>query len=258
VRTGCVGRLAPRMRLTRVCVELPLAAGSAVLADARVTAHLTRVLRLPDGAPLRVFDGAGNEHAATLGALRRGRVEIRVGERVVARAESPLAITLVQGVSRGERMDYTIQKATELGARRLVPVLTERSVVRLDAAQAVRKLEHWRAVARGACEQCGRAQLPEVAAPRSLTEHLAAGAATGGALRLLLTPDGEQGLAALPATLAAVELLIGPEGGLSEAELALARRAGYAGLRLGPRVLRTETAATAAIAALQALRGDLG
>jgi 16S rRNA (uracil1498-N3)-methyltransferase len=248
------------MRLTRVCLAQPLAAGATVVADDRVTAHLTRVLRLSGGAPLRVFDGAGTEHAATLGARRGAQVEIRIGERVAPRAESPLAITLVQGVSRGERMDYTIQKATELGARRLVPVLAGRSVVRLDAAQAARRLEHWRAVALAACEQCGRAQLPEIAAPRSLAEHLAAPAATatGGALRLLLMPDGEQCLAALPASLAAVELLIGPEGGLSEAEQQLARRAGFAGLRLGPRVLRTETAATAAIAALQVLRGDLG
>jgi len=251
------------MRLTRVCLAQPLAAGASVLADERATAHLTRVLRLAGGAPLRVFDGAGTEHAATLGALRGGQVEIRLGERVAPRAESPLAITLVQGVSRGERMDYTIQKATELGVRRLVPVLAGRSVVRLDAAQAARKLAHWRAIALAACEQCGRAQLPEIAAPRSLAEHLAGVAApapggTGTALRLLLTPDGEQCLAALPASLAAVELLIGPEGGLSEAEQQLARRAGFVGLRLGPRVLRTETAAAAAIAALQALRGDLG
>ena len=249
------------MRLTRVCLAPPLTSGATVVADERATAHLTRVLRLADGAALRVFDGAGTEHAATLGTLRRGQVEIHIGEQVAPRAESPLAITLVQGVSRGERMDYTIQKATELGARRLVPLLAERSVVRLDTLQAARKLEHWRAVALAACEQCGRAQLPEVAAPRSLAEHLAATPATAGtgtALRLLLTPDGEQCLASLPAGLAAVELLIGPEGGLSEAEQQLARRAGFAGLRLGPRVLRTETAAAAAIAALQALRGDLG
>ena len=251
------------MRVTRVCLALPLTAGASVLADERATAHLTRVLRLAGGAPLRVFDGAGTEHAATLGAVRGGHAEIRLGERIAPRAESPLWITLVQGVSRGERMDYTIQKATELGTRRLMPVLTERSVVRLDAAQAARRLDHWRAIATAACEQCGRAQLPEIAAPRSLAEHLAqasaAAAGAGGAtLRLLLTPDGERSLAALPASLAAVELLIGPEGGLSEEELDLARRAGYAGLRLGPRVLRTETAATAAIAALQALRGDLG
>ena len=252
------------MRLTRVCLAQPLAAGATMLADERATVHLTRVLRLSRDAPLRVFDGAGAEHAATLGTLRGAQVEIRVGEAVTARAESPLAITLVQGVSRGERMDYTIQKATELGVQRVVPVLAERSIVRLDAVQAVRKLEHWRGVALAACEQCGRARLPAIDAPRSLVEQLAApaapavsAAAAGVALRLLLTPDGEQHLGALPDDLAAVELLVGPEGGLSDAELKLARRAGFVGLKLGPRVLRTETAALAAIAALQALRGDL-
>jgi 16S rRNA (uracil1498-N3)-methyltransferase len=139
-----------------------------------------------------------------------------------------------------------------------VPVLAERTVVRLDAAQAARKLEHWRGIAISACEQCGRATVPEVASARRYDEHLAeaSGPADPQRVRLVLSPDGMHSPADLPPALREVELLVGPEGGLSEAEERLAMTRGYVGLRLGPRVLRTETAAAAAIAVLQALRGD--
>ena len=210
------------------------------------------------GEPLVVFDGAGAEHDAEIGAVRGERVDVRVGPRREAAPESPLAITLVQGVSRGERMDYTIQKATELGVRRIVPVLAERTVVRLDATQAARKLEHWRAIAVSACEQCGRATVPDVTSPRRYDEHLAEAPAPAEAhrARLVLSPDGTHTPGDLPPALREVELLVGPEGGLSDGEERLAMTRGYVGLRLGPRVLRTETAAAAAIAVLQALRGD--
>jgi 16S rRNA (uracil1498-N3)-methyltransferase len=157
-------------------------------------------------------------------------------------------------------MDYTVQKATELGVQRIVPVLARRTVVRLDAAQGARKLEHWRSVAVAACEQCGRARVPAVETPRRLDEHLgsARGAADERHVRLVLSPDGTHAATDLPAGLAAVELLVGPEGGLAADEERLALARGYAGLRLGPRILRTETAGAAAIAVLQALRGDLG
>jgi 16S rRNA (uracil1498-N3)-methyltransferase len=248
------------MRLTRVHVPVPLTEGALLPLEPRCGAHLVRVLRHVVGTPLAVFDGAGREHDATIESIRGERVAVRIGARRPSAGESPLAIVLVQGVSRGERMDYAIQKATELGVHGVAPVICERSVVRLDAAQAARRLAHWRAVAASACEQCGRAQLPEIRAPRTLVEHLEALAArpAPGELRALLSAAAERGLAAAPATLQRAELLIGPEGGLTQAEERCAVERGYAKVRLGPRVLRTETAAAAAIAVLQALRGDLG
>ncbi len=247
------------MRLTRVHVPGPLTTGATLELEPRTGQHLVRVLRLDRGAPLSVFDGAGREHAATIAAIHEARVRVLVGAPLAPAAESPLAITLAQGVSRGERMDYAVQKATELGVARIVPLLCERSVVRLDAEQATRKREHWQAVAAAAAEQCGRAVVPEVAPPLRFLDHLGAQpSAAPGECRLVLAPSAAHGPRALPAGLARVELLIGPEGGLSESELAAAARTGYAALRLGPRVLRTETAAAAAIAVLQSLYGDLG
>ena len=248
------------MRLTRCHVAAPLAEHAELVLEPRVGAHLTRVLRLAPGAALSVFDGAGHEHAATISAVHGARVAVRLGAALEPVRESPLAITLAQGVSRGERMDYAIQKATELGVARIAPVLCERSVVKLDERQALAKLEHWRGVAIAAAEQCGRAQLPLIEPPVRLAEFLAAnaGPAAASSLKAVLVPDAREGLAALPAPPGAALLLIGPEGGLSEEEARLALAAGFRALRLGPRVLRTETAAAAAIAALQALYGDLG
>lgn len=247
------------MRLTRVHVPGPLAAGATLELAARTGQHLVRVLRLERGAPLAVFDGRGHEHAATIASIRDTRVQVLVGAARAPAAESPLAITLAQGVSRGERMDYAIQKATELGVARIVPLLCERSVVKLEAGQSARKLEHWQGVAAAAAEQCGRAVVPQIAAPCRYLEHLAAAGALGtGDGRLVLAPLAAHGPNDLPAGLVRAELLIGPEGGLSDAELQAAALRGYAALRLGPRVLRTETAAAAAIAVLQARYGDLG
>ena len=245
------------MRLTRIHVPGPLIEGATLPLGPRASAHLVRVLRLAPGAPLALFDGEGREHVARITSVRGAAVDVEVGVSVQAAAESPLAITLAQGISRGERMDYAIQKATELGVSRIVPLLCERSVVRLDAAQATRRHEHWCRVATAAAEQCGRARLPEIDAPQSYAAHVAA-RPPADVRRLVLVPDATLGARELPAGLARLEILIGPEGGLSATELGLASSQGYAGLRLGPRVLRTETAAAAAIAALQALYGDLG
>jgi 16S rRNA (uracil1498-N3)-methyltransferase len=248
------------VRLTRVYLPAAFAEGAVLPLEPGAALHLVRVLRLGVGARLAVFDGAGREHAASIAAVHGERCEVRVGAALPAVAESPLAITLGQGLSRGERMDYAIQKATELGVRRIVPLFCERSVVRLDAAQAARRLLHWRGVAAAACEQCGRATLPEILAPRPLADHLGAAASgvRGAELRAVLLPDAACGVDSLPKPLAAIEILIGPEGGLTDDEQRRALAHGYVGLRLGPRILRTETAAAAAIAALQAVRGDLG
>jgi 16S rRNA (uracil1498-N3)-methyltransferase len=246
------------MRLTRVHVPGPLAAGATLELGSRAGQHLVRVLRLASGAALAVFDGAGHEHAATIASIREARVRVLVGEALAPAGESPLAITLAQGISRGERMDYAIQKATELGVARIAPLLCERSVVKLDADQAARKLEHWQGVATAAAEQSGRAVVPRIDAPRRCLEHLGSAVAPGAAeARLVLAPLAAAGPAALPPGLTRIELLIGPEGGFSDGELAAAAHVGYAALRLGPRVLRTETAAAAAIAVLQTRYGDL-
>ena len=247
------------MRLTRCHVAAPLTEGGEFALEPRVALHLTRVLRLATGAALSVFDGAGHEHAAQITSVRGSTVGVRIGAPVTPVPESALAITLVQGVSRAERMDYAIQKATELGVARIVPVLCERSVVKLDERQASAKLEHWRGVAIAAAEQCGRATLPVIEPPGRLLEYLAGEHRLAGpsTLKAVLVPDAAEGFGALPRPLTAAVLVIGPEGGLSDEEARLAMGNGFRGLRLGPRVLRTETAAAAAIAALQALRGDL-
>jgi 16S rRNA (uracil1498-N3)-methyltransferase len=175
------------VRLTRVHAPGPLVAGVALALPERAAAHVSRVLRMRAGDALVVFDGAGREHEATVRSVRGDRVDVEVGAARPNATESSLSITLVQGVSRGERMDYTIQKATELGVQRIVPVLAERTVVRLDAAQAARKLEHWRGIAVAACEQCGRATVPTVDPPLRYDEYLATGApADATRVRLLL------------------------------------------------------------------------
>jgi 16S rRNA (uracil1498-N3)-methyltransferase len=243
------------MRLNRVHSDRALAPGAEAELPASAAYHVARVLRLRAGAPLTVFDGSGDDFRCEIVSIEGERVRVRVGERAAGLRESPLAITLVQAVSRSERMDWTLQKATELGVRTIAPVLSARSVVRLDEAQAAKKLRHWQAIIAGACEQCGRSTLPEVRSPVELRRFLAESPRSGQ--RLVLSPDGPASLAGLSSVAARVELLIGPEGGLDDAELDEAVRAGYAPVRLGPRVLRTETAGIVALAVLQALWGDL-
>jgi 16S rRNA (uracil1498-N3)-methyltransferase len=243
------------VRLTRVYLPAAFAEGAMLPLEPGAALHLVRVLRLGVGARLAVFDGAGREHAATIAAVHGERCEVRIGAALAAVAESPLAITLGQGLSRGERMDYAIQKATELGVRRIVPLITERSVVRLDARQAQKKSQHWRGIAIAACEQCGRNRLPELAAPEDLLRYLASDASKE-TLRLLLSPAGTLRIGALDPQKKST-LLIGPEGGLTTAERAAAITQGFVEVQLGPRILRTETAAIAALAALQCSWGDL-
>jgi 16S rRNA (uracil1498-N3)-methyltransferase len=243
------------MRLNRVYVDQPLVTGAEALLPDAAAYHVARVLRLRAGAPLTLFDGTGGDFRGEIVAVEGDRVRVSVGERAAGLRESPLAITLVQAVSRGERMDWTLQKAVELGVARIQPVLSARSVVRLDAGQAAKKLRHWQAIVAGACEQCGRSVLPDVREPLDLSRFLAASPREGQ--RLVLSPTGPASLAGLATMAARVELLIGPEGGLDDLELEAATRVGFAPVRLGPRVLRTETAGIVALAVLQALWGDL-
>lgn len=242
------------MRLTRIHVPGPIAAGSEIELPRQAGEHLVRVLRLKAGAALTLFDGRGGEYAATLAQAGK-TITARVQSHDPVERESPLDVTLLQGVARGERMDLIVQKATELGVTRIVPVLAERSVVKVDAQQSVRKRDHWQAVAIAACEQCGRNRVPEVLSPAGIGDALAALPASGA--RCLLAADGGESLA----TMARGEtrqfaLLIGPEGGLTDNERQHARTQGFEAYRLGPRILRTETAGLAAIATLQVAAGD--
>lgn len=243
------------MRVTRVFVDEPLAGGRELRLATAAAAHVSRVLRLSVGDELTLFDGNGSEYSATIFEARGTTLRVRVGEPRPVDRESPLRITLVQGISRGERMDWVVQKATELGVAAIVPVITERSVVKLDATQARKKHEHWRAITVGACEQCGRNRLPDLAMPMPFGRWLAEAPSDG--TRILLHATASDGLGSIGRP-AAVTLLIGPEGGLATQEREAAAVSGFQPVRLGPRILRTETAAIAAICALQALVGDSG
>lgn len=241
------------MRLPRIYHPAPLSSDSqSELSDAAVN-HVARVLRLPVGAPLILFNGEGGEFEATVSAIDKRRVVVNVGAFRDKEREAPLSLWLAQGISRGERMDYTIQKAVELGVSRIIPLFTEHCGVQLDGERLEKRSMHWQGVVISACEQCGRNRIPQVATPLAFTEWLAR---PGDGLRLVLDPDADHSLARLPAPSGLVTLLIGPEGGLSDQEVALAEGAGYLGLRLGPRILRTETAATAALAVVLGAWGD--
>jgi 16S rRNA (uracil1498-N3)-methyltransferase len=243
------------MRIPRIFHPEPLAANSRIALDSNAARHVGRVLRLVAGDELTLFDGLGGEYPAHLVESGKRELWVVCGERRDRNCESPLQLTLAQGVSKGERMDYTIQKAVELGISRIVPVHTERSVVNLKGERLEKRMDHWRGVIISACEQCGRNTLPELLPLTTLNNWLIQ-PFSGRAL--LLDHRAATGISGLELPESACTLLIGPEGGLSEREHAMAVAAGYLGIRLGPRVLRTETAALTALAAIQSRWGDLG
>ncbi|HEY2419383.1 MAG TPA: 16S rRNA (uracil(1498)-N(3))-methyltransferase [Steroidobacteraceae bacterium] len=263
-------------RSTRCFVAGTLASGTERILPAGPSAHLARVLRLRAGAALTLFNGEGGEFEAQIVALDRDGVRVRVGAHLRLEREAPMAVTLMQCLARGERMDWIVQKATELGVAVIVPVASEHSVVRLDEAGAQRRHQHWQAVAISACEQCGRNRLPEIRTALSFApacaddqrRHPQGERAQREYPRLVLAPGAPDSLAALlgarganaPAGLAVagLSLLIGPEGGLSATELTIAQDHGFMSCRLGPRILRAETAPLAALATIQALLGDFG
>lgn len=242
--------------MTRVYLDAALAPGLRLPLPENAFRHLVQVLRMSVGESLRVFDGRGHEFQARLDAVSRREAFVQLEAETSPALESTLHLTLAQSVSKGERMDYTLQKAVELGVTVIQPLITARSVVRLDAERSDRKLDHWQGVITSACEQSGRAILPELRPTTRYAEWLQP-PADSATLRLTLDPQASTGLRELPPA-SRITLLVGPEGGLSDAELELARAAGFRAVRLGPRVLRTETAGVAAIAALQTLWGDLG
>jgi 16S rRNA (uracil1498-N3)-methyltransferase len=244
------------MKCPRLYVPDPVSGPGDIELQGDAATHL-RVLRLRAGNPLILFDGRGGEYAAELLAAERRHVRVRVLEHRDVERESPLRLTLVQGISKGDRMDWTIQKAVELGVARILPVFTERSVVNLKGNRLEKKATHWRGIIRSACEQCGRNRLPELLDPLPLSGVGPLLAEQD--LPLALDPSGGRSLQNFQVQAEeSIALLVGPEGGLSEQELHWARDQGCQPLLLGPRVLRTETAGLAALAGLQLLWGDLG
>ena len=241
------------MNQPRFYCREPLSPGAHIDLPAPVARHAVRVLRLPPGAAIVLFDGRGGEYEARIERVERDRVVAALGAWRDVERESGLAVTLIQAVQAGEKMDYTVQKAVELGVSHIVPVDSRRSVTRLSGERAARRVAHWQGVAAAACEQCGRNQVPQLAPLEKLENWLARPA--NGALRLILAPDAEQALVDLP-PVSNVQMLIGAEGGLDPQEIVAAQQVGFRAVRMGPRILRTETAGLAALAAMQALWGD--
>lgn len=216
--------------------------------------HAVQVLRLRSGAQLQLFDGNGQAYLAELTEVGRRVARVRILQTLSSQVESPLTLTLMQGISRGERMDYAIQKAVELGVNHIIPVLTERCNVNLKQERADKRLAHWQGVVISACEQSGRNLLPIL---HDIIPFEAAVTACEDPCKLVLAPEATQRFTELTPQRQAT-LLIGPEGGLSETELEFALQQGFTGLRFGPRILRTETASVAALAIVQANWGDIG
>jgi len=255
VATALGWAIIPPMRIPRLHHPRPLRSGEEIRLNRGQARHVDRVLRLSPGDAISLFDGDGNEHCGRLTSISRGAVVVAVGEAISARPESDLPVCLLQGVCRGTKMDLVIQKATELGVARIAPISCERSVVRLDTQRIERRLTHWRGVAVAAAEQSGRARVPEIRPPAMLDAAISSQTVDGACV--LLSPTAERGLGSLPQAPGGVNLLIGPEGGLTEAERDIARGHGFEEYTLGPRILRTETAALTALALVQFLRGDL-
>ncbi|MFC5740238.1 16S rRNA (uracil(1498)-N(3))-methyltransferase [Dyella tabacisoli] len=244
------------MRTIRIHIDQPLSVGAELPLPTQASEHVARVLRLNAGDAITLFNGDGSDYPATISSVGKREVVVQVSAAQPLDNESPLSLTLAQGVARGEKMDLIVQKATELGVARIVPLLTERSEVKLDPARAEKRLAHWRAVAASACEQSGRARLPEITPAQPLEAWLRA-LTDDGALRLALLPEGSLQARTLSFQSTGGILVVGPEGGLGDRDVAALTQHRFLGLRLGPRILRTETAGLAALAALQALHGDV-
>jgi 16S rRNA (uracil1498-N3)-methyltransferase len=238
------------MRLSRFFIDAPLSTGQHELPEAQAH-YISRVLRMAEGDAVQLFDGSGHEFRGALLEVGKKRVTVQIDEQFAGQVESPLHIHLGQGLSRGERMDWAIQKATELGVNEITPIFSDRCEVRLKDERADKRLLHWRQVAISACEQCGRSRVPVIHPPVLLADWIKQ---TEAELKLVLHPVAEPLVSHVkPATLA---FLIGPEGGLTDAEVEQAKGNGFHAARLGPRVLRTETAPVVALAVAQQLWGD--
>ena len=244
------------MHRTRLHIAGSYEAETQLELDADKAHYVNRVLRMRVGDSLTIFDGKGSEYNTTIRRIHKTGATLQVGNSVAADTESKLRVHLVQGISRGERMDFVVQKATELGVKRITPVLTNFGVVKLDAARAEKRRDHWQKIAVGACEQSGRLRLPLIDTPLPLKSWFAAKPEQADT-ELILRPDAATALTDVNTPRTKVCVLIGPEGGFSDSELEDADIVGFQSVSLGPRVLRTETAAIAAIAVLQSRWGDL-
>ncbi len=242
------------MRIPRLyCPELDENTEVLVLPD-KVHRHAIQVLRLKQGAELHLFNGQGLEYLAVLEEVAKRSSTVKLVKLLKVENESPLFITLLQGISRGERMDYALQKAVELGVNHIIPVITERCNVPLTGGRAEKRLAHWQGIITSACEQSGRSILPILSNVTQLEEAINNCTVK---CRLVLDPLADSGLTTL-ATQNEVALLIGPEGGLAEQEIQQAVNVGFQATTMGPRILRTETATVAALAVVQAVWGDIG
>ncbi len=244
------------MSLTRLFVADKLVQGSELHLGEERAHYLGRVLRLRSGDTVHPFNGDDGEWSATIGHIGKSRVTLMVQDHVPNTAESRLKIHLAQGISRGERMDFVVQKATELGVKRISPMLTAHGVVKLDSKRAEKRRIHWQRVAESACEQSGRIRPPLIDAPLRLNDWFGS-TRDRGDTDLILRPGTETSLADIATPQIKLCLLVGPEGGFSEQEVDDAGIAGFAPVSLGPRILRTETAAVAALAIAQSLWGDI-
>lgn len=244
------------MALTRIFIDETLAVGAELQLDRDQARYLGRVLRLRNGDMLNVFNGNDGEFGASVVSLGKNSAAVRIDVAIETATESALKVHLVQGISRGERMDFVIQKATELGVKRISPVITQHGVVKLDESRTQKRHDHWQGVATSACEQSGRIRPPLIDTPVDLNTWFGAGAKETDT-DLILRPGAAAALTSIATPVTKVCLLIGPEGGFSEREYDDAGVAGFEAVSLGPRVLRTETAALAAIAVAQSCWGDL-
>lgn len=243
------------MRIPRIYHPQPLNVGDQIALPDDAANHVGRVLRMSAGQTLQLFDGSNYVFDAEITVADKKRVQVRVTGSALADCESPLDIHLGQVISRGEKMEFTIQKSIELGVNTITPLLSERCGVKLDAERLDKKLQQWRKIAIAACEQCGRNRIPEIR-PAMALEAWCLEPYDG--LKLNLHPRASQSINTLAQPVKQVRLLIGPEGGLSADEIAQTADRGFTDILLGPRVLRTETTALTAITALQVRFGDLG
>jgi 16S rRNA (uracil1498-N3)-methyltransferase len=243
------------MRRTRCYVAGPLHAGDTLSLAENASAHLGRVLRAQAGDAVILFNGLGGEFEAQILTIDRRSVRVRIGTHHAVERESPVSVSLLQSIARGEKMDLIVQKATELGVAGIIAFTAQRSVVRLDSDAYRKRGDHWRAIAISACEQCGRNRIPNIDVVSDL--DTAFERCPPDCVGVLLEPDAQQALSQQVRAASAMAVLIGPEGGFTAEELARAREQGFTACRLGPRVLRAETAPLAALAVIQVLAGDL-
>lgn len=241
--------------IPRFHCPFPLAPGALVELPEQAAHHALKVLRMKAGERVMLFDGRGGEWLAELKVGAGGTARAALREFIDRDCESPLRVTLVQALPSGDKMDWIVEKCVELGVAAIQPVAAKRSVIRLSAERMLRRVAHWNGIASAACEQCGRNRVPLVAPVLDLPQYLASAMAQN-ARRLMLAPEGDGSLEALGQPREPVIVMIGPEGGWEEGEMQAAQVAGFHAVRLGPRVLRTETAGAAVLAALQTVWGD--